>query len=133
MKKQNTPHLQAQFLRPAAFYLLLFMIVGVAVSPAVAALIQKEASLTFSDRVAYQHAIEEVYWRHRTWPKENPDPKPSLDAVISQAQLQKKVRDYLQKSGALEDYLQRPISGDELQAEMERMAKNTQQPELLRE
>src|SRR5215475_714299 len=45
-------------------------------------------TLTFAERVAYQRAIEEVYWRHRIWPKERPDPKPSLDAVMSQAQLE---------------------------------------------
>ena len=28
------------------------------------------AGLTFAERVAYQRAIEEVYWRHRIWPKE---------------------------------------------------------------
>ena len=43
-----------------------------------------QRTLTFEERVAYQRAIEEVYWRHRIWPKERPDPKPSLDAVISQ-------------------------------------------------
>src|SRR6516165_229887 len=26
-------------------------------------------TLTFTDRVAYQRAIEEVYWRHRSWEK----------------------------------------------------------------
>ena len=50
------------------------------------------APLTFAERVAYQRAIEEVYWRHRIWPKERPDPKPSLDAVMSQAQLERKVQ-----------------------------------------
>jgi hypothetical protein len=47
-------------------------------------------ALTFAERVAYQHAIEDVYWRHRIWPRgggERPDSKPSLDAVMSQAQL----------------------------------------------
>ena len=39
--------------------------------------------LTFAERVAYQRAIEEVYWRHRIWPKENSKPKPSLDEVMS--------------------------------------------------
>ena len=57
-----------------------------------------EMTLTFAERVAYQRAIENVHWRHRIWPKERPDPKPSLDAVISQAQLEKKVADYLRKS-----------------------------------
>jgi hypothetical protein len=45
------------------------------------------AGLTFEERVAYQRAIEEVYWRHRIWPTENPDAKPPLDAVMTQAQL----------------------------------------------
>src|SRR5207302_1032142 len=92
-----------------------------------------DRTLTFAERVAYQYAIEEVYWRHRIWPKQRPDPKPSLDAVMSQAQLEKKVTDYLRKSWALEDYWQRPITAEQLQAEMNRMAKNTKQPDVLRE
>ena len=58
------------------------------------------AGLTFAERVAYQRAIEDVYWHHRIWPRsrgERHDPKPSLDAVMSQAQLEKKVADYLRK------------------------------------
>ena len=90
-------------------------------------------TLSFADRVAYQRAIEDVYWRHRIWPNTNPDPKPSLDAVMSQAQIEKKVEDYLRNSQALEDYWQKPITAEQLQAEMERMASHTKQPEVLRE
>ena len=93
-------------------------------------------ALGFADRLAYQRAIEDVYWRHRIWPRnggERPDPKPSLDAVMSQAQLEKKVTDYLRKSQALEDYWQRSITAEQLQAEMDRMAQHTKQPEVLRE
>ncbi len=92
-----------------------------------------QRTLTFAERVAYQRAIEEVYWRHRIWPKEHPDPKPSLDEVMSQAQIEKKVEDYLRDSQALEDYWQKPITPEQLQAEMERMAQHTKQPEVLRE
>jgi hypothetical protein len=92
-----------------------------------------QRTLTFSERVAYQGAIEEVYWRHRIWPKENPNPKPSPDAVMSQALLEKKVEDYLRESEELENYWQRPITADDLQAEMDRMAQNTKQPEVLHE
>jgi N-acetylneuraminic acid mutarotase len=95
-----------------------------------------ERTLTFEERVVYQRAIEDVYWRHRIWPRdrgERPDPKPSLDAVMSQAQLEKKVADYLRSSQALEDYWQQPNTAKQLQAEMDRMAKNTKQPEVLRE
>ena len=34
----------------------------------------QDRSLSFADRVAYQRAIEDVYWRHRIWPKERPAP-----------------------------------------------------------
>src|SRR5206468_11698149 len=88
----------------------------------------ESATLSFAGRVAYQRAIEDVYWRHRIWPKERPDHRPSIDAVMSQAQLEKKVADYLRKSQALEDYWQRPITAEQLQAEMDRMARNTKQP-----
>ena len=90
-------------------------------------------ALTFEDRVAYQRAIEEVYWHHRIWPKENSGAKPSLDNVMSQAQIEAKVRDYLRNSRALELYSQRPITPEELQAEMDRIARNTRQPDMLRE
>jgi N-acetylneuraminic acid mutarotase len=90
-------------------------------------------ALSFAERVAYQRAIENVYWRQRIWPKENPNPKPSLDAVMSQAQLENKVAGYLHNSLVLEDYWQRPITAQQLQAEMDRMARDTKQPEVLRE
>ena len=80
-------------------------------------------AFSFAERVLFQRAIEDVYWRHRIWPKENPDPKPSLDAVMSQAQLEKKVEGYLRNSQTLEDYWQRPITAEQLQAEMDRMAR----------
>src|SRR6266571_704825 len=90
-------------------------------------------TLTFAERVAYQRAIEEVYWRHRIWPKERLDHKPSLDSVMSQAQIENKVEDYLRDSQALEKYWQKPIHREQLQAEMDRMARHTRQPQVLRE
>src|SRR5882724_999245 len=139
MKKK--PRVRDIFLNRCS--LLALMICGAAlflVTGTLLALVHKNASpqiepqtLTFSERVAYQRAIEDVYWRHRIWPKERPDPKPSLDAVMSQAQLKKKVEDYLRKSQALEHYWQRPITAEQLQAEMDRMAQHTKQPEVLRE
>ena len=98
--------------------------------------VQAEASyraLSFAERVSYQRAIEEVYWRHRIWPKERPDPKPSLDPGMPQTQLENKVADYLRESQALENYWEKPISAEQLQAETDRMARHTKQPELLRE
>ena len=96
-----------------------------------ASAIQKNLTLTFEERVAHQRAIEEVYWRHRIWPKERPDPKPALDAMMSQVQLETKVEGYLRNSQALEDYRQQPITSEQLQTEMDRMAQRTKQPEVL--
>jgi len=104
---------------------------GMPIRPA--GLATQTKTLTFADRVAYQRVIEEVYWRHRMWPKENAGPKPSLDKVLSHAQIEKKVEDYLRNSQVLADYWQQPITPEQLQAEMERMAKHTKQPEVLRE
>ena len=52
---------------------------------------------------------------------------------MSQAQLENKVAGYLRDSLALEDYWQKPITAEQLQAEMDRMARDTKQPEVLRE
>ena len=60
--------------------------------------------LSIEERVAAQAAIEEVYWRHRVWPEENPAPKPSLADVMSEHELRSKVEDYLRKSNALEQW-----------------------------
>src|SRR5881398_841134 len=145
MKKSN-PAIKAQILR-SVFYLLL--LIGICAIPF--ALAQRSFSgrttsampskqtrrtLSFADRVAYQRAIEEVYWQHRIWPRNgraNAGPKPPLDKVMSQAQIEEKVEDYLRNSQALEDYWQRQITPDQLQAEMERMASHTKQPGVLRE
>src|SRR5437879_12168600 len=48
-----------------------------------------QRTLTFQERVAYQRPIEDVYWRHRISPTQRPHPKPSLDALMSQAQPEK--------------------------------------------
>ena len=63
---------------------LAFVKVRESASSVPASATRNNQTLTFADRVAYQRAVEEVYFRHRIWPKENPDPKPSLGAVMSQ-------------------------------------------------
>jgi len=100
---------------------------------AVASAVCGKRTLTFADRVAYQRAIEEVYWQHRIWPAANTRPKPPLDRVMSHKAIEKKVEDYLRNSQALEDYWQRPITPGQLQAEMDRIGSHTRQPAVLRE
>ena len=140
MRKQINPNIQAHLLQ-GTFYLLLLLNVCVplfvlgqpnATKPEAPTKFSQR-TLTFEERVSYQRAIEEVYWRHRIWPKERRDSKPSLDTVMTQAQLETKVVDYLRNSQALEDYWQRPITAEQLQVEMNRMAQHTKQAEVLRE
>src|SRR5437763_3296466 len=138
--QKKSPLNSASVSRRALVVLLVCAAACLLVTRALPAFLRSEApanlpqrTLSFAERVAYQRAIEDVYWRHRIWPKERPDPKPSLDAVISQAQLEKKVADHLRESQALEDYWQRPITAKQLQAEMDRMAQHTKHPEVLRE
>ncbi len=136
MKKQTDVAIKAHIIRGASYLLLL--VAGTVMAffgPEAPTKVSHPAAagLSFADRVSYQRAIEAVYWRHRIWPKENPNSKPSLDVVMSQAQLEKKVEDYLLNSQALEDYYKEPLSAEQLQTEMDRMARHTKQPEMLRE
>ena len=68
-------HLLLQLKRAIPVFLVGLMLACFALSPSVVAFrpeAQTKASykaLTFAERVAYQRAIEEVYWRHRIWPK----------------------------------------------------------------
>ena len=89
--------------------------------------------LSFEERLSAQKAIEEVFWRHRFWPKENPGPKPALEAVLPDEAIRERVTDYLKKSNALENLWGRPLTAAQLQAEIERMARSSHQPEVLRE
>jgi len=69
----------------------------------------------------------------RVWPKENAGPKPPLAAVMSDEAIRAKVADYLEKSNALETWWRRPITAEQLQAELDRMAKNTRDGGTLQE
>ncbi len=91
------------------------------------------AGLSFTERVANQYAIEEVHWRHQIWPKDNPGPKPPLNIIISREQIERKVEDCLRKSQAVADQRGWAITATELQAEMDRMARDTKQPVVLHE
>jgi hypothetical protein len=130
----------AFLLRRVLFTLLLYAAACLILTGTLLAFFRSESattdsrrSLTFAERIAWQRAIENVYWRHRIWPKERLDSKPSLDAVMSQAQLRKKVADYLRESEELANYWQRPITAEDLQTEMDRIARGTKQPDVLRE
>ncbi|HEV2799645.1 MAG TPA: Ig-like domain-containing protein [Pyrinomonadaceae bacterium] len=90
-------------------------------------------TLSFEERVRYQRAVEEVYWRHTIWPQQNAGAKPALDEVASLDATRALVEDSLRKSDALARQWKRPVTGEQLQTELARMARETRQPGVLRE
>jgi hypothetical protein len=90
-------------------------------------------ALTLSERVDAERAIERIYWAHRVWPRENPAPKPAFEAICPESTLRARVVDTLRKSRTIELEWGRPITHDQLQAELDRMAAGTQDPKLLEE
>ena len=95
--------------------------------------LQARKPLTIEQRIKAQEAIEQVYYSHRIWPKENPCPKPPFEQMVTREQIEAKVTGYLKKSAALDQFWQRPIEGKQLQAEIDRMAKGTKDPATLNE
>jgi len=89
--------------------------------------------LSLEERVRYQWAIEQVYWEHKLWPSQNQEPKPRLEDVLPLPALRRKIEDTLRKSSALEQRYNHIITAVQLQAEIDRMANQTRQPDLLAE
>jgi hypothetical protein len=80
-------------------------------------------TLTLEDRVAAQRAIERVLAGRRLWPEVNPGAKRPPE--VSDEAIRRKVEHDLRASSA--------ITAAQLQAEMNRMARNTQDPAMLQE
>lgn len=91
------------------------------------------SALDPAQRVSAQLAIEGVYWRHRIWPADNPDPKPSLDQMLPPSVVRARVEDYMLESEALDRIWGLPIRNEELQVEVERMAASSRAPQVLQE
>jgi len=89
--------------------------------------------LSMADRIAAREAAERVYHEHRLWPESNPGPKPGFEERVPEGWVRERVEEGLLLSAALEILWARPITPDRLQAEMERMARETKDPEMLRE
>ena len=89
--------------------------------------------VSFQERVQCKKIIEKIYYEHRTWPEANHGNKPSFESVMTEHALQAEVENSLKKSNALAIYWQHPITGEQLQAEMNRIAKSSKQPEILKE
>lgn len=92
--------------------------------------ITRNKSLSFEDRIFYQQKIERIYWQERIWPDKN-TPKPSFEKLMTPEVVRGKVENYLRKANALDLYWHKPIQESQIQAEMDRMIRNTKNPKLL--
>ncbi len=81
--------------------------------------------LTFEDRAKALEAIERVYWSHRIWPLDNGTPKPSLEEVLSDGAIRAKLRNQLRQVNAVEALWRRPITAEQIQFEVDRMARGS--------
>ncbi len=89
--------------------------------------------LGFEARVAGTRALEEVYWAHRTWPASNRAPKPQLRDVLPDAVVRAHVQETLDASVELEQRFGVRVTAALLQAEVERMARETRDRATLNE
>src|SRR5204862_4862378 len=91
------------------------------------------ASLDDERRVDAHRAVERVLWAHRIWPGSNPGGKPPLEEVLPEDRLRARVDEVLRKSDALASIWKRPIGNHELQAEIDRMLRDSRDPVMLNE
>ncbi len=84
-------------------------------------------TLTFDERVAAQRAIERVYYAHQV------GTRPPFDEIASPQRLERKVRTYMERSVALEQIWNAPLTAEALTREWERVTRSTSFPDRLRE
>src|SRR4030042_4138197 len=96
-------------------------------------IMRSSENLSFEQRIACQEKIEKIYWQHRIWPEANLQPKPPFEKIVPHEIIIDKTSDLTKKTNALAYYWNMHINAEQLQAEMNRIAKNTRKPEILQE
>jgi len=91
-----------------------------------------KAELSFEDRVNAQRSMEKIFYNHRLWPEEN-GPRKSFHEAMSEEVLVRKTENYVKKSILLDKHWKSPLTGEQLQAEMDRIVERTRDPETLSE
>ncbi len=84
-------------------------------------------------RITCQTTIENLRWSHRIWPKDNISAKPERTQVLSDEQIRTRVEDNMRMEAALSGLYGIQITPEMLQAELNRIGRNTKMPQRLRE
>jgi len=90
-------------------------------------------AMTLEERIACREKVEDVYWAHRIWPQENQGRKPAREAVAPHAAIAARVEESLRYETALGELWQEALSPQAIQDEMDREARATRDPAMLRE
>ena len=91
------------------------------------------AGLTFAERVSCFEKVEDVYWAHRIWPEDNPGPKPPREEIVPRKMVAASVENSLIHEAALLEVWGEPLTPEQIQAEVDRIANETLHSELLRD
>ncbi len=105
-----------------------FLVTSLLPGPAVAA---ARGPLTIEERVEYQLRLERLAHARRI--EQAPDPKPAFEQAMPPGAVRTKVERSHALSAALGTFWQRPLTALQLQAEIGRLARDTKQPDRLRE
>lgn len=89
--------------------------------------------LSFEERIDCARRVERVYQAHRIWPAENPRPRPAFETVLPEPVLRARVADDVARSIALEVLWNAPITAPDLEAEIDRMVRDTRRPAVLQQ
>jgi len=93
--------------------------------------VSASAPLGLTERVNCSDRLERVFWAHRIWPAENPRLRPDPEELVDRAALARRVRRDLAADAELARRRGRGISAEELQRELDRMARASLDRELL--
>ena len=112
--------------------LLLAILVGAALAGAAFAE-EAEPAITLEALVDARAEVSRVYYTHRHWPWQNPGPRPSFEEAVPRTSIRAAIEEARAKTRALEALWGRTITATDLQAEMDRMARDSREPARLRE
>ncbi|MBI3478463.1 MAG: cadherin-like domain-containing protein [Acidobacteria bacterium] len=88
--------------------------------------------VSLGERIACQSAIEQVYWQHRVAPGVA-GPTLSFAEAVPREVIDRKAEDAVLESMALQRFWNVTVGGEQLQAELNRMAAHTKSPDILAE
>lgn len=86
-----------------------------------------------AERIEALLALEQVRYNHQEWPESNTEPKPPLAELFSREEAARRVDSHLRMGSALRNLWREEITPEEIQAEMDRMARSSKLPDRLQE